>query len=135
MDGRIANEQNKSATLGASLNWTPLDGVSLLYNYIGGAEGTDSGTVRTVHELNGSYALSPRYEVFDDADGFALGQGIQQKITSVTLSNNFNLGDGLDARLEVRNDKSNVESTYFKNKDGQNSENDTTTAVALLYSF
>jgi len=177
-DGRIANEQNKSATLGASLNWVPTDGASVIYNYIGGAEGTESGAVRTVHELNGSYAfnslftlafdaitgqqthvtattdakwnayavytkfsftpwytLSPRYEVFDDADGFALGQGIQQKITSITLSNNFNLGDGLEARLEIRNDKSNVESAYFKNRDGQNSDTDTTTAVALLYSF
>lgn len=177
-DGRIANEQNKSATHGASLNWTPVDGASLIYNYIGGAEGTDAGAVRTVHELNGSYAfnttaslafdvisgmqthvttttdakwnaytvyakfnftpwytLSPRYEVFDDADGFALGQGIQQKITSITLSNNFNLGDGLEARLEVRSDKSNVESAYFKNKDNQNSDNETTTAIALLYSF
>lgn len=177
-DGRIANEQNKSATLGASINWIPVESASLIYNYIGGAEGTDSGAVRTVHELNGSYAfnsllslafdvisgqqthvttttdakwnaytiyaklsftpwynLSPRYEVFDDKDGFALGQGISQKITSVTLSNNFNLGDGLEARLEIRHDKSNVESTYFKNKDGQNSDSETTTTVALLYSF
>ncbi|MGZ3744685.1 MAG: outer membrane beta-barrel protein, partial [Pseudobdellovibrionaceae bacterium] len=177
-DGRIANERNKSATLGASLNWVPVEGASLTYNYIGGSETTDSAAIKSVHELNGSYefnpfasiafdsilgkqihatstneakwtgytlyakfnftnwyALSPRYEVFDDSDGFALGQGIQQKITSLTLSNNFNLGNGLETRLEVRNDKSNIKSSYFKGRNGQDSDSETTTAVALLYSF
>lgn len=167
-DGRIANEQNKSATLGASLNWAPMEGAILVFNYISGAEGTESGSIRSVSELNGSYAindfasvafdtvvgrqtstattteskwnsyviyaklnftpfytLSPRYEVYDDADGFTLGQGTTQKITSITLSNNFNLEQGLEARIEIRNDKSNAVST----------NNHTTTTVAFLYSF
>lgn len=177
-DGRIANEQNKSATLGASLNWIPVQSASLIYNYIGGSENTDSAALRSVHEFNGnyevnsfvtiafdyvigkqihsvgtddakwtgytvyakfnftnSYALSPRYEIFDDSDGLILNQGIRQKITSITLSNNFNLGDGFETRLEVRNDKSNAKSTYFKDREGQNSDSETTTAVALLYAF
>lgn len=186
-DGRIANEQNKSSTWGASLNYVPVDGASLIYNVISGSETTNKDGVRTVHELIGSYqinafaavafdviqgqqdfavgttkgkwsgyslyakyaftswyTLSPRYEVFDDSDaGVALATpaytpaaiGIKQKITSITLSNNFNLGNGLETRLELRQDKSDVTSAYFKNKDGLNSDKEMTTTLALLYGF
>lgn len=58
--------------------------------------------------VNGIYTISPRYEIFDDSDsGFAIAGGLsspgtKQKISSWTLSNNFNLGDGLEARIEMR---------------------------------
>ncbi len=181
-DGRISQEQNKSTTLGANLNYTGFKDLTLNYNFIGGAESNSDGQ-RQVHELNVTYAISdkyavafdgifgeqqkaptvgnakwnalaiylkakisniytfsPRYEVFDDSDqGFAVSGGltavgVKQKITSVTLANNFTLDDGLEARLELRSDKSDSNS-YFLNKDHSASDHQESYAVALLYSF
>ena len=164
-DGRISQEQNKSTTLGANLNYIGTKDLILNYNFIGGAEAS-SGGQRQVHELNASYnfndryalafdgilgeqkkvpnvgnarwnawavylkakvnqiyTVSSRYEVFDDSDqGFAISGGLlaagtKQKITSITLSNHFDMGDGLEARFEVRSDQSD------------------SITLALLYSF
>lgn len=179
-DGRIAQEQNKSATVGVNLNFTGIEGVNANYNYIGGAETTDSNR-REVHELNATYvvnptisvavdyivgtqkmttdtakwnaltlnlkavvnsfySISPRYELFDDSNnGFAIAGGLsavgaKQKITSWTLANNFNLGDGLETRLELRTDKSNS-NLFFKDKDGGTTDHQESYLVGLLYSF
>ncbi|MNJ98502.1 hypothetical protein D3C87_162680 [compost metagenome] len=86
------------------------------------------------------YTLSPRYELFDDSDkGFAIagglsGTGTRQKITSWTLSNNFTLDQGLEARLELRSDKSDSD-LYFKDKDGEPTDHQESVALALLYGF
>jgi hypothetical protein len=181
-DGRVSQEQNKSSTVGASLNFTGIDGIAANYNYIGGAEGADQ-SLREAHEVNltytvnpvialamdyvlGSqkniptigdakwngltvylkaaltsfYSISPRYEVFDDSDkGFAVAGGLsavgtKQKITAWTLTNNFNLGDGLEARVELRSDKSDS-NLFFKDKDGSTTDHQETYTGALLYSF
>ncbi len=90
--------------------------------------------------LTSFYSIRPRYEIFDDSDkGFAIAGGLsapdtKQKITSLTLANNFNLGDGLEARLEIRSDKSDS-NLFFKDKDGTNSDHQESYAAALLYSF
>lgn len=183
-DGRLANETNKSMTMGANLNFTGVENLTLNYNYIGGPETADSRSIREVHELNGIfsfaerfavafdaimgsqkraitatesdakwnswaiyakatlgfYTFSPRYEVFDDSDkGYALSAfsaagGTQQKISSFTLSNNFDLGDGLETRLEYRRDTSD-KSGFFKDIDGAAGDKETTINVAFLYNF
>ncbi|MBK9322022.1 MAG: porin [Bdellovibrionaceae bacterium] len=181
-DGRLSQEQNKSTTVGANLNFTGVEGLVANYNYIGGAEATDQSR-REAHEINltytvnptiilatdyvlgtqknipttgdakwsglavylkaalsSFYSISPRYEVFDDSDkGFAIAggfsaSGTKQKITSWTLANNFNLGDGLEARLELRSDKSDS-NLFFKDKDGANSDHQESYTAAFLYSF
>lgn len=181
-DGRVSTEANKSATLGANLNATPIDGLTANYNYIGGVETVRDR--REAHELNVAYAvspqvsvaadyvmgshekavntntddakwsglafyvkyspmswytLSPRYEIFNDADGYLLGThsntpATKHKITSITIANNFTLHDGLEARLEYRSDKSNADG-YFKNSSGSNSDKQDSYTAALLYSF
>ncbi|MBC7458853.1 MAG: outer membrane beta-barrel protein [Bdellovibrionaceae bacterium] len=181
-DGRISQEQNKSTTVGANLNFTGFDGIVANYNYIGGHESTDH-SFREAHEFNltyilnpsvilaadyllgtqknittlgdakwtsfalylkasfnNFYSISPRYEFFDDSDqGFALAgglsaAGLKQKITSMTLTNNFNLGDGLEARVEIRWDKSDSD-LYFKNKDGNSIDHQESYVASLLYVF
>lgn len=179
-DGRVAQEQNKSATFGVNLNFTGVEGLTANYNYIGGAEAADANR-REVHEINATYAInptisvaadyvigsqkmttetakwnaltlnlkavinsiysiSPRYEMFDDSNnGFAIAGGLsavgtKQKITSWALANNFNLGDGLETRLELRTDKSDSD-LFFKDKDGGTSDHQESYLVGLLYSF
>lgn len=86
------------------------------------------------------YSISPRFEIFDDSDkGFAVGGGLsstgtKQKISSWTLANNFNLEDGLEARLELRSDKSDSD-LFFKDKDGLAIDHQESYSAALLYSF
>lgn len=86
------------------------------------------------------YSLSPRYEVFDDSDkGYILGTSAatpatKHKIASLTVSNNFLIGDGLEARLEYRTDRSDADG-YFKDRKGAATKLQNSYAVALLYSF
>ena len=90
--------------------------------------------------LNDIYSMSPRFEVFDDSDsGFAVSgglaaAGVKQKISAITLANNFNLGDGLEARLELRSDKSDSD-LYFKDKEGAVSNHQESYTAVVLYSF
>jgi len=90
--------------------------------------------------VNGIYTISPRYEIFDDSDsGFAIAGGLsspgtKQKISSWTLSNNFNLGDGLEARIEMRSDKSDS-NLFFKDKAGGSTDQQNSYAAAFLYTF
>lgn len=91
-------------------------------------------------KINNIYTISPRYEIFDDSDqGFAISgglsaAGVKQKISSITLSNNFNLSDGFETRFELRSDKSDS-NTYFLNKDHSATDHQEAYTLALLYSF
>lgn len=90
--------------------------------------------------VNDIYAISPRFEVFDDSDqGFAISgglsaAGVKQKITSWTLTNSFNLGQGLESRIEIRHDQSDSD-LYFKKSDGSATDVQQTYTFALLYSL
>lgn len=117
----IAGSQKEVAALNGAAKWT--------------------GTALYVKaKVNDLYTISPRFEIFDDSDsGFAVtgslgAAGTKQKITSVTLANNFNLNDGLEARLELRADKSDSDS-FFKEKDGSVTDTQQSYTAALLYSF
>lgn len=98
------------------------------------------GLALYVKAVLGIYSISPRYEIFDDSDnGFAVAGGLstvgtKQKITSWTLANNFDLGDGLEARAELRSDKSDS-NLFFKSKDGSAIDHQESFTTALLYSF
>lgn len=87
-----------------------------------------------------SYSISPRFEIFDDSDqglavtgGFA-APGISQKLTSWTLTNNFQIEDNLEARFELRSDKSDSDQ-FFKDRHGAPSDHQESLALAVLYSF
>lgn len=83
-------------------------------------------------QLCSFYALSPRFELYDDSD--AQTTSVAQKLTGITIANNFNLGDGLEARLEYRNDKSD-RSTYFKDGGGSATDKQETFTLAVMYAF
>jgi hypothetical protein len=52
------------------------------------------------------FAVAPRLEWFNDADGFATGT--VQKLKEATLTAEFRMADGLLSRLEYRRDWSNT---------------------------
>lgn len=91
-------------------------------------------------KLNSFYTISPRVEYFDDADGFAVVSGmsgaglVPQRITAYTLTNSFDLGDGLEARLEVRHDHSSSDQ-FLKDSNGGLTDKQTSYTLALLYAF
>ncbi len=91
-------------------------------------------------QINEKYIISPRFEIFDDSDkGFVLAGafsnvGAKQKISSWTLANNFTLDDGLEARIELRSDKSSS-NLFFKDKEGRNTDSQDSLTAALLYAF
>ena len=88
------------------------------------------------------YTLSPRYEIFDGKDGFALSGfnsappvSAGQKITSITLTNSFALEDRLELRFELRSDKSEAFG-FFVDKDGVTAiDHQESGSLAVLYSF
>lgn len=175
-DSRIGQDSNRSPAPGATINFTPIENLSINYNFITDPEAGAGNGARTAHEANAAYTivpklsvavdwvageqkkvsggadakwsglvfylkapltswytLSPRYELYDDSDG-GFSTGTRQKLTALTVSNNFDLGDGFEARLEYRTDKSD-QSTYFKTNDGGTTDRQDSYTAALLYSF
>lgn len=92
-------------------------------------------------QLTPWYSLSPRLSLFDDSDqGYALAGAfgtaapLSQKLTSMTLTNAFDLGDGLETRIEIRADRSSA-SGYFKNPDGTGTDHQESYTLAFLYAM
>lgn len=84
------------------------------------------------------YYLSSRYEYVADSDrgaglsAFNAGGGVKQRIQGVTITNAILLKNGLEIRLEWRNDRSSS-SAYFKSERGSPSlYQQSFTAAALL---
>lgn len=173
-------DNNSAKTLGAQLKFTPTDALTVIYNFVGGAEqATSNGNLRIVNELNATYAwnpsfttalellagqedgvalgsgnigkaswnggslhaklqvapwywISPRFEIYHDAQGYTLG-GDAQTLYGYTLTNAFDLGQGLEVRVEVRTDHS-TSRTRFVGADGV-SANQTTATLGLVLSL
>lgn len=60
-DGRLAQETNKSPSLGASVNGKISESWTVNYNYLGGKETHVRSSRREVHELNSIYQLNPKW--------------------------------------------------------------------------
>lgn len=82
------------------------------------------------------YTLSPRYEMYHDTDNYTTGLGDANgvNLTGLTVTNIFDLGDGFEARLEYRSDKSDKPAS-FKDADGKAVDSQTTYTAAFLMSF
>jgi hypothetical protein len=77
-----------------------------------------------------SWALTPRFEWFDDADGFATGA--VQKVKEFTITTEQKLGGKLLTRVEYRHDFSDV---AFFAKDGLPKKSQDNLTVGLVYAF
>ncbi len=118
---------------------TATDKLSLLANYDYGMDRPDG--VQRAHwtgvaggaryQVNGWFALAPRLEWFNDADGFATG--LAQRVKEGTMTAEFKIRDGLLTRLEYRRDWSNQ--PYFHRSAEHNGRNQDTILGGLIFSF
>jgi hypothetical protein len=77
-----------------------------------------------------SWALVPRFEWFDDADGFATGTA--QKVKEFTITSEQKLGGKLLTRVEYRRDFSDQP---FFTKDGVAKKSQDNVTVGIIYAF
>lgn len=84
------------------------------------------------------FSLSPRYEVYEDVDGYTFGGydqvGFAQTLTSWTVTGAFTVADQTELRLEWRQDQSSKADRFTKSNFETTNEQVTYTA-ALLSSF
>jgi hypothetical protein len=81
--------------------------------------------------VNPSWALTPRFEVFEDREGFATGTA--QTLREFTLTSEHMLVKGLSIRLEYRRDWSTEE--FFEYRDTGFRRYQNTGLVGFVYSF
>jgi hypothetical protein len=81
-------------------------------------------------QLTPSFAIAPRFEIFDDEDGFA--SGTPQSLKEFTLTGEVKHSSGLIMRLEYRRDWSD-EDVFFK--EGRSVNNQNTFTLAFIYAF
>jgi hypothetical protein len=93
---------------------TPTERVSAYLNFDYGRQNLPSGSAHWVGfaaalhlQLSKRFAITPRAEFFNDADGFSTGT--QQHLHEVTVTGECKIIDGFLARLEYRHDGSNVD--------------------------
>ncbi|MGH8246194.1 MAG: outer membrane beta-barrel protein, partial [Gammaproteobacteria bacterium] len=124
-----------------------LGNLNLAFNYDWGqqndvpAAGTDvewSGyTFWARYKMTDAFEPSLRFELYDDPDGFTVGQGDQQ-FTSATLTLNYKLGTGAThilLRPEVRWDQSDTPVALFRDEDGNPDDQQTTVGVNAVFYF
>ncbi len=90
------------------------------------------------YDITPAWYLSPRFEVFRDANGYLTFSPAQtpqpRNIYGYTLTTGVNLGGGLSTRLEWRLDHVTDQQAFVKN-DGSTTDNQNTLTAAVLYSF
>jgi len=120
-----------------NLAFTVSDKVSTGLNYIYGKDGVAGQSVDwqglalyLKGQITPTFALAPRFDWFDDGDGFVTGAS--QKLKEFTLTAEVKHTRGLVMRLEYRRDWSDVD--YFT-KNGQATDNQNTVSVGFIYAF
>ena len=83
------------------------------------------------YQATPTLAFSPRYEVFNDADGFATATA--QTLQEITLTGEYKMPAGFLARVEFRNDFS--DKHVFANDHAVLEKTQPTFAVGLIYAF
>ena len=121
-----------------TLTFNATSALSLMVNYDRGTD-TVAGTgvswqgVAAYARLQATptWAITPRVEWLDDADGFMTG--VSQSLREVTLTSEHKVHGGLLARFELRRDM--AEEAFFVKDDGSLSKSQTTFAIGLVYAF
>jgi hypothetical protein len=121
-----------------TLTLTPTEKISLMANYDYGKDtvlGSDvkwQGVALYARvQATPSWALTPRFEWFDDADGFATGA--MQKVKEFTITSEQKIGGKLLTRLEYRRDFS--DQPFFTSKTGSPKKSQDNITFGLVYIF
>lgn len=120
-----------------TVTYTVNDKFSVMGNYDYGRDRVAGETVTwqgvalyAKGQLNPNFALIPRYEYFDDGDGFTTTAA--QKLQEFTLTAELKHSQGLIMRIEYRRDWSDID-FFTKDSTAANSQN--TFSVGFIYSF
>jgi len=131
------NAHDKRFLTDSVVTVTPTDKLSLMANYdygkdsLGGLDVKWQGiALYTRVQATAFWAITPRFEWFDDADGFATG--LAQKVKEITLTSEQKLGGKLLTRIEYRRDFSDQP---FFSKDGQPKKSQDNITIGLVYAF
>jgi hypothetical protein len=118
--------------------YTATDKVSVLGNFDYGHDKVAGDTVDWYgvavglkYQATPTFAFSPRYEIFNDPDGFATGQ--RQTLQEITLTAEYKIPAGFIARFEFRNDFS--DKKFFTNDHDVLKKTQPTFAIGLIYAF
>lgn len=110
---------------------------SVMGNYDYGRDGSAGGTVSwqgigvyAKAQASPSFALIPRYEYYNDEDGFTTGTA--QNVQEFTLTAEVKHSQGLITRLEYRRDWSDID---FFTKGGRPRDNQNTFSIGFVYAF
>ena len=120
-----------------TIMYTANDKFSVMGNYDYGRDRVAGETVTwqgvalyAKGQLTPYFALVPRYEYFNDEDGFTTAAA--QKLQEFTLTAELKHSQGLIMRLEYRRDWSDID---FFSKNGDTTDNQNTFSVGFIYSF
>ena len=141
----VGNEQADDADGSGARNlldlvatYTATDKMSVLGNFDYGhdkiaGDGVDwyGAAFGLKFQVSPTFAFSPRYEVFKDADGFATGQ--TQTLQEITFTGEYKIPAGFIARFEFRNDFS--DKKFFTNDNDVLKKTQPTFAIGLIYAF
>jgi Putative beta-barrel porin-2, OmpL-like. bbp2 len=121
-----------------TLSFNATSNLSLMANYDYGTDSVSGADVMwqgiAVYarlQATPSWAVSPRFEWLDDADGFMTG--VSQSLREATLTSEHKIAGSLLARFELRHDM--AEEPFFVKDDGSLSKSQTTFALGLVYAF
>jgi len=117
---------------------SPSDKLSLMANYdygkdkVSGLDVSWQGVALYARLQATSYwALVPRFEIYDDKDGFTTG--LAQKVKEFTITTEQKLGGKLLTRLEYRRDFS--DQAFFLSKTGGPKKSQDNVTLGLVYTF
>lgn len=79
------------------------------------------------------WSISPRFEVYNDQDGYTLAANNHEVLQGYTLTNAFRVSKGFEFRLEGRHDRS-TEPTRFVGRD-RNHKTQTTVPAGFLFTI
>lgn len=112
--------------------------VSLAGNYDYGQDTVAGATVKwqgiagnLKYQANDWFALTPRFEYYNDRNGFTTG--LAQKVKEATVTLEFKHKDGVVMRLEYRGDFS--DTPQFLKKASEATKNQNTLTIGFIYAF
>ncbi len=127
--------RNMSDTI---VSYTANKQVSLAFNYDHGQDKAGSQTVMwhgvagyLKYQANDRFALTPRFEWYDDRDGATTGA--TQKLKELTLTAELKHKDGVVMRIEYRGDFSDV--PYFIKNTSEAVKSQNTLTIGFVYAF
>jgi Putative beta-barrel porin-2, OmpL-like. bbp2 len=116
------------------LTYTVSKAASVAFNYDWAKDGDaqwQGAALYLKYQANDWFAVTPRYELFKDRDGFATGAA--QNVQDFTLTTEFKHKDGVIMRIEYRGDFSNT--PYFLKETSELKKNQQALTIAWIYAF